>query len=168
MRWAQKCAGTRSQPGSTDLRREQETVRRKQPTTPILPAPPRPRPRAIPGSPGQLAEPGPDSDLSPHKSPDHDTHPARARVPEVAAAISRRLRAGTPASILLLPWARLSIRISRCPALFPGLHQSRLLAAGSLSLCLAPILPSRARLRVLQEKVSPGVEGMRARRLRGR
>lgn len=44
VRWAQKCAGTRSQPGSTDLRREQETVRRKQPTTPILPAPPRPPP----------------------------------------------------------------------------------------------------------------------------
>lgn len=52
VRWAQKCAGTRSQPGSTDLRREQETVRRKQPTTPILPAaPPPPAPALFLGLP---------------------------------------------------------------------------------------------------------------------
>lgn len=61
---------------------------------------------------------------------------SRDNLPEIAAAISRRLRAGTPASIPLPPGARLSIRISRCPALSIGFHQSRLLVAGSSCICL--------------------------------
>ena len=132
--WGQKCARTRSQHGSTDRHWEQEAELRLPPTVPAFSSPP-PRHSAVSGT-----THGAQTGLRPITPQDSRLQqppcPSRDSLPETAAAISRRLRAGTPASIPLPPWARLSIRISRCPALSTGFHQSRLFVAGSSCKCL--------------------------------
>ena len=134
MSWGQKCAGTRSQCGSTDRHREQEAELRLPSTHPAFSSPP-PAPSAVSGT-----THGAHTGLRPIAPQDSRLQQppcsSRDNLPEIAAAISRRLRAGTPASIPLPPGARLSIRISRCPALSIGFHQSRLLVAGSSCICL--------------------------------
>lgn len=165
MSWGQKCAGTRSQPGSTDGQREQEAELRLPPTLPAFSSPP-PRHTAVSGT-THRAHTG----LRPIAPQDSRLQQppcsSRANLPEIAAAISRRLRAGSPASIPPPPWARLSIRISRCPALSIGFHQSRLLVAGSSCICL-PLSRPLGLASGSFNKVSPGGERMRARRLHSR
>ena len=105
MSWGQKCAGTRSQPGSTDGQREQEAELRLPPTLPAFSSPP-PRHTAVSGT-THRAHTG----LRPIAPQDSRLQQppcsSRANLPEIAAAISRRLRAGSPASIPPPPWVQM-------------------------------------------------------------
>lgn len=119
MSWGQKCAGTRSQCGSTDRHREQEAELRLPSTHPAFSSPPPRHP-----SPEQLTEP---TWIPTHRPASlQATAAALPRVgltyPEIAAAI-RVASAPTPRPSHSLPGPA-SIRISRCPALSIGFHQS--------------------------------------------
>lgn len=115
---------------------------------PVCDSPLPPSPSAPPRRSGS-----PDKPRSPKQTPTHyptrlqassprPAPPGRHRIPEVAAAIPRRLScAGTSASIPLSLLTACPIRISRCPAPSTRLHQSRLLAAGSPCLRLQLFRP---------------------------